>query len=244
MDLFLAQNRLNAIISPYNKRSIGWIDLEVGFSMPFNLYFLSPTPTDEICPFAVTRYASAAITMNLQQDGLAAVASQGTWSEIVPTTTSPSITQVHAGSATTGEYDRITFPSQPGSGSFSITMKGGVIQAKGAVSATAKVYPGVTSPASVESAFAAMIGAPFSVEFLNNNTIVDIHASAVPATAPTVTEVNVGGLQYLYGWSGTLSLSAVSNTLVGAQNMNLIVLLTPSGGSQYPALKLPVNLVY
>jgi hypothetical protein len=192
----------------------------------------------------VTRFAAAAITMNLQQDGFVAVATQGTWSEIVPTTTAPSITQVHAGTATTGEYDRITFPSQPGSGSYSITMKGGIIQAKGAVSATAKVYPGITSPASVESTFAAMIGAPFSVEFLSNNTIVDIHASAVPVTAPTVTEINVGGLQYLYGWSGTLSLTSVSPTLVNAQNMFLIVLLTPSGGVQYPALKLPVNLVY
>jgi hypothetical protein len=41
MDLFIAQNRLAAIVSPYGKRSIGWIDLEVGFSMPLNLYFLN-----------------------------------------------------------------------------------------------------------------------------------------------------------------------------------------------------------
>src|ERR1700680_2769062 len=232
MDLYIAQNRLAAIINPYTRVSIGWIDLEVGYSMPFNLYFLSPTPMDGLCPYQVTRYAAAAITMNLVQDGLAAIATQGTWTEIVPTTTAPTITQVHAGTATTGEYDRITFPSQPGSGSYSITMKGGVMQAKGAVSATAKVYPGLTSPTSVESTFASMIGAPFAVEFLSNNTIVDIHASSVPNTAPTVTEVNVGGLQYLYGWSGTLSLSAVSPTLVGAQNMFLIVLLTPSGGAQ------------
>jgi hypothetical protein len=244
MDLFLAQNRLSAIVSPYNKRSIGWINLEVGYSMPFNLYFLSSTPTDDICPYAVTRYASAGIAMNLQQDGLAAVATQGTWTEIVPTVTAPNISQVHAGTASTGEYDRITLPSQPGSGHFTVTMKAGVIQNKGATSATAKIYPGITSPASVESTFASMIGAPFTVEILNNNTIVDIHASAVPVTAPMVTEVNVSGLQYLYGWSGTLSLTSVSNTLVGAQNMFLIVLLTPSGGSQYPALKLPVNLVY
>lgn len=244
MDLYCAQDRLRAIVSPYNRRSISWLDLKVGVSMPFNLYFLSPVPTDEVCPFAITRYAAAAITMNLQQDGQSAVATQGTWAEIVPTVTAPTITHVQAGSATIGVYDRITFPSQPGGGSFSITMKGGVIQAKGAVSATAKIYPGITSPASVESTFASMIGAPFTVEFLSNNTIVDIHAAAVPVTSPTITEVNVGGLQYLYGWSGTLSLTGVSPTLVGAANMYLIVLLTPSGGVQYPVLKLPVNLVY
>lgn len=228
MDLYIAQNRLAAIVSPYAKRSIGWLDLEVGYSMPFNLYFLSSTPTDEICPYQITRYASAAITMNLQQDGFAAVATQGTWSEIVPTVTAPAITQVHAGTATTGEYDQIVFASQPGSGSYTITMKGGIIQSKGAVSATAKIYPGITSPASVESTFASMIGAPFAIEISNNNMIVDIHASAVPVTAPTVTAVGVSGLQYLYGYSGMLSLSAVSNTLVGAQNMFLIVQLATS----------------
>jgi len=228
MDLYIAQNRLAAIATPYNKRSIGWIDLEVGFSMPFNLYFLSATPIDEMCPYQVTRYANAGITLNLQQDGFNAAATQATWNEIVPTVTAPSISVVHAGTATTGEYDRVTLASAPGSGHFTLTMKAGVMQNRGATSATAKIYPGVTSPASVESTFASMIGAPFSVEFFSNNTIVDIHASAVPGTPPSISEVNVSGLQYLYGYSGMLSLSAVSPTLIGAQNMFLIALLATS----------------
>src|ERR1700747_3149776 len=116
MDLYIAQDRLRAIVSPYKARSIGWVDLKVGVFMPFNLYFLSATPMDEVCPYQVTRYASAAITMNLQQDGQSAAATQSTWTEIVPTTTAPTISQVHAGTSTTGEYDQITFPSQPASG--------------------------------------------------------------------------------------------------------------------------------
>jgi len=152
-----------------------------------------------------------------------------------------SVTRVTSGTSTKGEYDRIQLVAPPGSGSYFLNLRGGIMQLKGAVSATARIYPTVSSPQEVEAAFASSIGAPFSAEFVSP-TCVDIHGSACPGTAPFIQEVNVSDLQFLFGWSGTLDLTAVPSNLAGVLTY-LILLLTPSGGGQQRTLKLPVNLV-
>jgi hypothetical protein len=327
MDLYPDTVSGNAIVTPWATRSVPYIDLRIGYQTPFNLYFLTPDILHPRAPYDITRYPGAAISMQLKQDGVAAIATQGTWAEIVPnfvagatrdatvtiTIASPgvatdtshgysngqaivlsttgalptglvagttyfvineatntyqlspvyngpaintsgtqsgvhtsaalsAITRVTSGTATKGEYDRIQLAATPGSGSYVIQLKGGVITAKGAVSASARIYPTVSSAGEIEGALSSIIGAPYLAEFVSPS-ILDIHGSATPGTAPSVQEVTLSDLQFLFGWSGNLDLSSVNANQAGLDSMYLQVLLTPNGGVQQSVLKLPVNLV-
>jgi hypothetical protein len=154
-----------------------------------------------------------------------------------------STTRIVTGSASRGEYDRIQLIAPPAAGTFFLNLKGGTIQNKGAASASVRVYPRNGSPSEIEAAFASMIGAPYSIEFVSP-TCIDIHGSMCPSgTPPSINEVNVSDLNFLYGWSGNLDLTAGAIANLVGQQIYLVVLLTPSGGVQQSVLKLPVNLI-
>jgi hypothetical protein len=325
MDLYIPTVDSDAVINPYSRLTLPYIDLHIGYQTGFNLYFLLPDILDQRAPWNLNRYPGAAITMQLKQDGVAAIATQASWSEVVPAWSDPSslaitvtiaspgvvtwtahgfsngqavvftttgalptgivanqvyyvvnqatntfqlsatyngaaintsgsqsgthtgyavsrITRVHSGNASTGEYDRVQLAALPAGGSYMINLRGGTIQTKGAVSASARIYPGVSAPNEIEAAFASMIGAPYSAEFISPQ-ILDLHGSTTPNTNPFIQEANLSDLQFLFGWSANLDLSGVAANQAGLANMYLIVLLTPSGGVQQRVLKLPVNLL-
>jgi hypothetical protein len=324
MDLYIPVDGSLPVISPYANLPLDFANLHIGYLIPFNLYFLTPDVADAHCPWNVNRYPGATITMQLKQDNVAALATQSTWTEVVPawngiytatvtvTIASPGvitwtahgfsagqavvfqttgalptglvanqvyyvtnpltntfqvsatfngpaintsgsqsgthtgfavtqITRINSGTSTKGEYDRIQLAAPLGSGSFLMNLRGGVIQIKGGVSASARIYPSISSPASIEAAFARMVGSPYSVEIVSS-TLIDVHGSACPGTAPFIQEVNVSDSNFLFGWNANLDLTGVSAGAAGTPLLYLIVLLTPSGGVQQRVLKLPVNL--
>lgn len=236
--------------SPYDATPLLEIDLRAGDTQVFNLYYMNPT-VDPRGPFAITRFQSAANSMQLLDAGNTAVATQGTWTELVPAVTGPTITRVVSWDATHGEYDRITLASPPGSGNLALVLTGGAVSKLGATSASAKVYPGITSEAEVAAAFAAMLGAPYSISFVAP-TLIDVHGSAIAgggvvSSLPHIAEVNVANLQYLFGYTASLDLTGAGVTAIAAVDGNtpelsLLVKLTPSGGAASSVLKLPVNL--
>jgi hypothetical protein len=328
MDLYIPVVNSDPVVSPQSRRTISFMDLHIGYLTAFNLYFLSPDILDQRCPWNLTRYAGAAITMQLKQDGIAAIATQATWAEVVPAWADPSslaitvtiaspgvvtwtahgfangqavvftttgalptgivanqvyfvisqatntfqlsatyngpaintsgsqsgthtgyavhrITRVQSGvTGQKGEYDRIQLAAAPASGSFLLNLRGGQVQTKGAVSASARIYPGLSSSSDIEAPFAAALGAPYSAEIISPS-LIDIHGSTCPTgtTTPFIQECNVSDLNFLFGWSGNLDLTAVAANQSGLANMYLIVLLTPSGGVQQRVMKIPVNLL-
>lgn len=328
MDLYIPVANSDPVVSPQTTRTIPGLDLHIGYLSAFNLYFLLPDLLDQRCPWNLNRYPAASITMQLKQDGIAAIATQATWAEVVPAWSDPSsatitmtiaspcvvtdtghgfvsgqaiaftttgalptglvantvyfvkvidantynlsatyngslintsgsqsgthtrfavhrITRTQSAvSGQKGEYDRIQLFATPASGSLLLNLRGGQISAKGGVSASARVYPGISPAGDIEGPFAAAIGAPYSAEIISPS-LIDIHASAVPtgATAPYIQECNVSDLQFLYGWSANLDLTGVNVNQAGLAGMYLIVLLTPSGGAQQRVMKLPVNLL-
>src|SRR6266480_123959 len=112
-----------AIQNPWDATQVQEIDLRAGDTPVFNLFFCDKT-FDARAPYAIRRYASAAITMQLLDAAAAAAATQSTWTELVPAATSPVITHVQAGSATRGQYDAVTLPSPIGSGFITVTLSG------------------------------------------------------------------------------------------------------------------------
>lgn len=246
MDLYIDINSQQAVKSPYDATPLDSIVARVNDTLILNLYLLLPDLADPKSPFNLTRYASAAITANLGIDGAAAAATQSTFAELAPSTTAPTITRAATGSSTLGEYDRVTFASQPGSGSYTLVLSGGSVSSKGASSAAARVHPGVTASSEISAKFANMLGTPYMINF-TSPILVDVHGVAMTngGTAPHITEVNVSDLQYLFGWTGSLALTGsqvppLANGLSG--DVFLSILLTPSGGAAQSVLKILVNL--
>lgn len=229
----------------YDKTISPNLKLRAGDNPVFNLFFMLPS-RDPRAPYDITRFAAATISVQLIDSQNTAQATQSVWTEIVPATTAPTITRVASGTATLGEYDQITFASEPGSGFAGLVLSGGTVAASGASSATAKYYPGVTQENEIAAAFAAMMGAPYIVAF-PSRTVVEIHGQAV-ANPPRITAVNVTNLGYLFGWSGTLDLTGagvlgIADYFGDTPQVSLSVKLTPSGGAAETVLKWPVDLL-
>lgn len=236
----------------YDPTRITELDLRAGDTPTFNLYFMLPM-RDPRAPYAITRFQTATISMQLLDAGKTAQATQASWTELAPATTAPATTTNQAPSSTKGLDSRTVLASEPGSGHLLLKLSGGTIQSKGAGSATAKIYPGISTEAEVAAAFAGMIGAPYSIAFgaagaQGGPTIIDVHGNAVPSgTGPTVTSVDVTALQYLFGWTGSLDLtgagvSAMADRKGDTPDILLLVKLTPSGGAAENVLLLPINL--
>ncbi len=245
MDLHISTTEQLSIISGWNGTSLDSANARIGDNLILNLYFYDLNLRSKSRPYDLHRYAAAAITAKLIDINGNQLATQSTFSEIVPATTAPSITRVVTGTTSIGEYDRITLASPLASGSFNIVMQGGSASQRGATSASAKVIPTVTNPRQASAAFASMLGAPWNIEFVSD-VLIDVHGSAsITGTTAHIVSVDVSDASYLYGWTGTISLSGVDPTF--AQNsilypVTLAVLLTPSGGSQFTAAKAPINL--
>jgi hypothetical protein len=247
IDLYIDTRNMAAVNNAWDATKVPSIKLRNGDKPTFNLYFLDLNQ-DRRAPYAIHRYATAGISMQLLDDTNTAKATQASWAEIVPAVTAPTITHVQAASANVGQYDRITFASPPASGSYNIVLKGGAVIAKGATSASSRIYPTVSSPVEAAAAFAVMNGAPWVVQFVSP-TIVDVHGNAaITGTSPSVTSVDVGDIGYLYGWTANLDLTPAGVGSIppafdgNTPNVSLAVILTPSGGVASTVLKIPVNL--
>lgn len=218
--------------------------LRVNDTVPFNFYFYVPR-NDPLCPFNLTRFASASITAQLLDAAGSSLASQSSWSEIVPSVSSPSFSRVTSGTNVKGEYDRVTLSDTPFSGSYSIILNSGQLSGTyGGTSASIRIYPTLTSEQIVVDALSPMLGTPYTVSFVAPK-IVDLHGTAngTASTVPRVTEVNVDDLAYGYGWSGSLALTGGGvPAAAGTDGVNLAVKLTPSGGAAQTVLQLPVDL--
>jgi hypothetical protein len=82
-DLFIDTTKRVAVADAWNPNTIGALPARAGDSWPLNLYLLD-TVRNRRAPYAIHRYAGASITAKLLDDSNTVLATQGSFSEIVP----------------------------------------------------------------------------------------------------------------------------------------------------------------
>src|SRR6516164_938342 len=134
MDLHISTEEQIAIQSGWNGDAHSDITARIGDNWAVNAFFYSRNRRHRDRPYDLIHYAAAGVVANLIDFNGNVLATANLATELVPAVTAPVVTRVVPGTATVGEYDRITLPSPPGSGSLSVAMRGGTASLRGGTS--------------------------------------------------------------------------------------------------------------
>lgn len=251
LDLFIDSQRRIAVVGPFDSTPIASPIICQGDNLPLKLFFMDQTGND-VAPYSIIRYQTATLraALSLTRGG-AAVAIFSTFAEIVPAVTAPVVTRVSAGSSSAFETQKFIFASTPGSGTFFVNFPdpiGNLMRLSDAIpaNATAGVIAGAINPHFADDLTVGPppVGVPpFTVAVADNKTFTIEWHNYIAAQICTI---DVGNLQYLFGWSGTYVLSNANGaTLLGALSEVsgfLEIELTPSGGAAVLMLSQPVTI--
>ncbi|MEN3369937.1 MAG: hypothetical protein V7609_2080 [Verrucomicrobiota bacterium] len=226
--------------------------MNAGDALGLSIYFFDRGSGTS--PFKDHRYAGAAVTVRLRAaDNNHIYATGNADAEIAPST-GVTITRVQAGvvSGRVAEIQRVQFASVPFTGQFTLTFPGPAHTESGDATIGPK---GTTIPISVDATIADVLAAIRALPFRNGRpeqgdqgsswgqyvTITGTIDNFVitfggPAAGPLpLTTADVSDVQYKFGYSAVVNLTAVDFTdlfLTANAPAYIEVLLTPSGGSQ------------